>query len=352
MMLSDQIFKAKILIIDDQKLHAFFLEKVLKTEGYQIIRCLTEPKQSLDVFWEYHPDIILLNLSIPHVDAFSIIETFGTEKKVDYLPILTYSEDSNPEVRMRALKSGATDFLLKPYESIEVLMRIHNMIESRILHIQVKDQNKLLESKVKERTQELNDTRLDIIRRLAQAAECRDDDTGLHIYRMSQYCEKMARKLGWNEQQCELMLNASPLHDIGKIGIPDSILLKPNKLTTEEFEVMKTHTTIGAKLLSGSSSAIMQMAETIALTHHEKWDGTGYPHQLKGREIPMVGQICSICDVFDALTSKRPYKRAWTTEESLAEIENQKDKQFNTELVEVFKKIVPELNNIKVKYTD
>jgi len=167
----------------------------------------------------------------------------------------------------------------------------------------VEEHNRNLEGKVLDRTHQLRESQLDIIRRLAQAAEFRDNDTGLHIIRMSQYCAKFSEILGLSREESELILNAAPLHDVGKIGIPDSILLKPGKLTPEEFEIMKTHTTIGGKLLSKGKSPVMKMAREIALTHHEKWDGTGYPNQLKGEDIPLVGQICSVCDVFDALTS-------------------------------------------------
>ena len=352
MISKDQILSAKILIIDDQKLHTFFLEKILKKEGYSNIECVTDPKRALETYRRYQPDLIVLDLIMPKIDSFAIMETCQKERSIDYLPVLALSEDKNPELRIRALQTGATDFLNKPYESIEILMRIRNLIETRRLHMQVMDQNKILEIKVQERTKELNDTRLEVIRRLAQAAECRDEDTGLHIIRMSKYCEKLARGLKLDDQKCDLILNASPLHDIGKIGIPDSILLKPGKLTPEEFEVMKTHTTIGARLLSGSNSLFMQLAETIALTHHEKWDGTGYPRKIKGDDIPLVGQICSICDVFDALTSKRPYKKAWTTKEAIDEIFRQEGKHFNPLLVKCFMVVLPEIEKIKSQYDD
>ena len=348
----EQITKAKILVIDDQKLHTFFLEKILKKEGYEHIECIMDSRKIIDTWNQFHPDLVLLDLVMPQIDGFQILEAFAKEREFNYVPVLALSEDKNPEIRLRALQAGATDFLTKPFESVEILTRIRNLIFARTLHLQVVNQNRILEAKVKERTKELNDTQLDIIRRLANAAECRDDDTGQHIIRMSQYCEKLAKALGLSDKQCELILYASPLHDIGKIGIPDSILLKPGKLTPQEYEVMKTHTTIGAKLLSGSSSAVMQMAEVIALTHHEKWDGTGYPRQLKGKNIPLVGQICSICDVFDALTSKRPYKTAWTVADAMTEIVKEQGKQFDSELVKMFKEILPSIEKTKRQNTD
>ncbi|MFA5087511.1 MAG: HD domain-containing phosphohydrolase [Candidatus Omnitrophota bacterium] len=348
----EEILKSKILIIDDQKLQTHFLVKLFEQEGYHSVECVTDPQKAIETCHHFQPDAIVLNLIMRQVDGFQVMNSLEEYRKDNYLPVLCLSEDKNPDIRQRALQSGATDFLTKPYESIEILMRIHNMVITRILHLQVKNQNKMLESRVHERTKELNETRLDIIRRLAHAAECRDDDTGKHIIRMSQYCEKLARALGLSDEQCELILNASPLHDIGKIGIPDSILRKPGKLSAEEYEFMKQHTTIGAKLLAGSNSGIMKMAEIIALTHQEKWDGTGYPQGLKGDKIPLVGQICSVCDVFDALTSKRPYKEAWSNPDALAEIEKGSGKHFNPKLVETFKRIFPEIEKIKEQHAD
>jgi len=310
MISTDQVHNVKILIVDDQKLQALFLEKVFKSEGYKNVSCEINPVQAVATCRTYQPDIILLNLIMSRLDGFPIMKALNAERSENFLPIIALSEDKNPEIRTKALESGASDFIIKPFESIEVLQRVYNLIVTRLLHIQVRDHNKILEERVRERTKELHDTRLDIIRRLAHAAECRDDDTGTHIIRMSRYCERLSQEMGLSAGDCELVLNASPLHDIGKIGIPDSILLKPGKLTAEEFDFMKTHTTIGAKLLSGSSSKMMQMAEMIALTHQEKWDGSGYPQGLKGEEIPLIGHICCICDVFDALTSVRPYKKA------------------------------------------
>jgi putative two-component system response regulator len=267
-----------------------------------------------------------------------------------YLPILAVSADKSTDIRLRALQSGATDFLDKPFENVEIIIKIRNMIELRILHNQIAIQNKLLEFKVNERTKELRYTQYDIIRRLAQAAEFRDGDTGIHIIRMSQYAKKLGEALGLNEEECDLLHHASPLHDVGKIGIPDSILLKPGKLTADEFEIMKTHTTIGAKILAGSDSPVMKLAEVIALTHHERWDGKGYPYGIKADEIPFTGQICSVCDVFDALTSARPYKKAWSTQEAVDEIKCMRNDNFNPKIVDAFLDILPKIENIQMKY--
>lgn len=220
------------------------------------------------------------------------------------------------------------------------------------LYQTIRLQNAMLEVKVQERTKELHDAHLELVQRLGRAAEYRDNETGFHIIRMGQYSALLGRAAGMTEAECEMLLHASPMHDIGKIGIPDRILLKPGKLDPEEWEIMKTHTLIGSELLSGSSSPLMQMAAIIAETHHEKWDGSGYPHGLKGEEIPLVGRICALCDVFDALTTERPYKKAWSVADAVAEIERGSGTHFDPRLVELFKQMLPEILAVKDRYAD
>jgi len=348
----EEIFQAKILVVDDQKLHALYLEKVLAQSGHKQIRCVSDPLKVHAVCLEFKPDLIVLDLIMPQLDGFQIIEQLSDFRKDHYLPILAVSEEKSSAFRIKALQAGATDFISQPYENIEIVSRIRNMVMMRILNLQVENQNKLLESKVQERTQELRATQLDIIRRLARAAEFRDTDTGDHIIRMSHYCARFGQTLGMDAQEVDLLFHASPLHDVGKIGIPDSILLKKGPLTPEEFEIMKTHTTIGAQMLAGSDSPVMKMAETIAWTHQEKWDGSGYPRHLKGHDIPLVGQICCICDVFDALTSERPYKKAWPVDKAIAEIINGRDRHFQPRLVDRFVEIRMEIEKIKNQHAD
>ena len=212
---------------------------------------------------------------------------------------------------------------------------------------EVVQHNKVLDEKVQERTAQLRETQLEVIRRLGQAAEFRDDDTGLHITRMSRYCARLAHAAGLSVKDCELLLNAAPMHDIGKIGIPDSILLKPGKLEEDEFEVMKTHTTMGAELLSGSSSEVMQLAKVIALEHHERWDGRGYPNGKTAEDIEFVARITSICDVYDALTSERPYKKAWTSEDAMNLIQENAGSQFDPNLAELFLSLADDINAMR-----
>jgi putative two-component system response regulator len=226
------------------------------------------------------------------------------------------------------------------------------MLEIRLLHNRLREYNLELEKKVQERTHELEETRMEVIVRLGRAAEYRDNETGMHIVRMSYYSEALGEMVGLDNRECRLLRAASPMHDLGKIGVPDSILLKPGKLDEHEWETMKMHPAIGASVLAGSNHEVMLMAETIAFTHHEKWDGSGYPRGLQGNAIPLVGQIVAVCDVFDALTTERPYKNAWSIEDAVNHIKEQSGKHFNPDLVEKFLQILPEILEIKNQYAE
>ena len=217
-------------------------------------------------------------------------------------------------------------------------------VSERRERTRVAEHNDLLAERVRERTAELRDTQLEVVRRLGQAVESRDGDTGEHIERISRLCQQLASAIGLPEDEAELIGHASTMHDVGKIGIPDSVLLKPTQLDPDEWELMRSHTTIGAEVLAGSSSPLLQMAESIALTHHERWDGAGYPAGLRGDAIPLAARICAVCDVFDALLSERLYKRGWTMEEAIAELTAQSGRHFDPMLVDVFVAMVPELD--------
>jgi putative two-component system response regulator len=244
--------------------------------------------------------------------------------------------DATEESKQRALSSGARDFLTKPFSQPELLLRVRNLLEVQSLHDRLREQNANLEQKIVERTRDLEHARLEILFRLALAAEYRDDHTQEHARRIGRTCALLARCLGLDQAEVDLIGQAAPLHDIGKIGIPDDVLLKPGKLTDSEFAAIKTHTTIGAEILAGSESPLLNLAEEIALTHHERWDGTGYPQQLAGEAIPPAGRIAAIADVFDALTHDRPYKQAWPTELAINEVIGQRGKQFDPQVVDAF----------------
>jgi len=345
-MISDEkIFAAKILAIDDNILNIQILKKILTNAGFINITTTTDSTQALALYKEIQPDLILLDLVMPKMDGFAVMLQLSLLNPDDYLPILILTAEEET-IRFKALQSGAKDFLHKPYEHLDVLLKSRNIIEVRLLYNQIKNHNASLEHQVEERIKEIKDTRLDVIQRLAIAAELRDKGTGMHIYRMSRYCKILGLAIGFTKEQGELLLTTAPLHDIGKIAVPDAILLKPSSLEPHEFEVIKTHTTLGAKMLSGSDSVFLKMAETIALSHHEKWDGRGYPNAIRGEDIPLVGRICAIADVFDALSSERPYKRAWTFEETMAEILRLKGTHFDPKLVEAFADVAKDVKEI------
>jgi putative two-component system response regulator len=352
MLTQEQLLNAKILIVDDQQSNVLLLEKMLRASGYTAIQSTTDSREVSRLYEEFQPDLILLDLNMPYVNGFQVMSQLKLIERDTYLPILVLTADTSRSIRLRALESGAKDFLTKPFDSIEVLTRIHNMLEVRLLQNEIRDQNKILEEKVQERTKELRETRLEIIHRLGLAAEYRDDDTGFHTIRMSRYCSQLASAYGLDKTTCQMILTASPMHDIGKIGIPDRVLLKPGKLDSEEWEIIKTHSDIGARILSGSQSELLQMAETIALTHHEKWDGSGYPRGLKGEQIPLVGRISAVCDVFDALTSERPYKKAWSIDEAVVEIERCRSKHFDPRLIDIFIHILPDILEIRKQFIE
>ena len=341
----EEIIKnAHVLIVDDQDANVLFLEAILRKAGYTNFRSTTDAREVLPLFQQQRPDLILLDLMMPHHNGFEIMEQLNPLTPEDsYLPILVLTADVSPETRRRALASGANDFLVKPFDPREAVLRIHNLLSVWFLHLLPQQQNQILEQKVRERTHELEESQLEILERLAQAAEFRDDDTGQHTRRVGEMAALLAQKLELNDEHIEIMRRAAPLHDVGKIGISDTILLKPAKLTPEEFAIIKTHTTIGARLLSGGRSDFVRLAETIALCHHERWDGNGYPQGLAGENIPIEGRIVAITDVFDALTHERPYKKAWTIEDARTEILSQSAKQFDPRVVEAFCQICDQI---------
>jgi putative two-component system response regulator len=328
---------AGILVVDDKAVNIRLLEGILGRAGYTRLASTTDPREVLSIFMSLQPDLVLLDLTMPYLNGFEVMEQLKPLiPSGDYLPILVLTADVTGEVKRRALSAGAKDFLTKPFDTIEVLLRIENLLKTRLLYLQLREQNQALDERVRERTLSLEKAQIEILARLAEAAEYHDDETGKHTQRVGQISGMIAHVLGLPAAEVELIRQAAPLHDVGKIGIPDSILLKRGKLTAEEFEVMKKHTTIGAKMLANGHSDLIQMAECIALMHHERWDGTGYPGKLRGEDIPLVGRIVTVADVFDALTHERPYKTAWPVEEALAEIERQRGQQFDPRVAEAF----------------
>lgn len=351
-MLEDKKIKeAKVLIVDDQPANVTLIEKMLEIDGYINVISTTDPCQVESLYLEQNSDLVLLDLNMPVMDGYQVLAKIR-EVDPDYPPIIVLTAQSDRESRIKALDLGARDFLAKPFDRVELMTRIRNMLEVRILSKAMKHQNEILDGMVKERTQELNDTRLEVIRRLGRAAEYRDDMTGFHIIRMSRYAQLLGRAAGMTDEEAEMLLNASPMHDIGKIGIPDNVLMKPGKLDPDEWKIMQTHVAIGVEILSGSAFELMNMAADIAQNHHEKWDGSGYPRGLSGDDIPLTGRVVALADVFDALTTERPYKKAWPIEEAVDYIKSQRGLHFDPNLVEKFIEILPEMLKIRDYYIE
>lgn len=331
--------KARILIIDDEAPNVEVLRRLLERSGFTRIQTTCDPREAAKLYVEFRPDLILLDLHMPHLDGLAVMDVLNDIAESTYLPILILTGDVSPEARRDALARGAKDFVHKPFSSDEVLLRIGTLLETRFLYLQIQSQNQMLEAKVRERTRELEGAQFEIIERLAKAAEFRDDNTGQHTERVGQMAALIAKQIGLPDGQVSLIRRAAPLHDVGKIGIPDTILLKLGKLTPDEFALVKTHTTIGARILSGSRFPILRLAEEIAFSHHERWDGDGYAG-IPRESIPLAGRIVAIADVFDALTQRRPYKEAWPIEQAIDEIEQQRGQQFDPALVEAFLRII------------
>jgi putative two-component system response regulator len=337
----DDLIRSKILIVDDEPVNVLLLERVLEESGYGNIFSMTDSTQVLALYKKLQPDLILLDLLMPRLDGFAVMKQLGeTTDPGDYMPILVLTADITNETKQRALSSGAMDFLVKPFDVSEVLLRIKNLLHTRLLHLRIREYNEQLEQKVRERTRELAESKVEILERLAIAGEYRDQDTGAHTRRVGNVAAAIAEATGIEPWKVELIRRAATLHDIGKIGIPDLILLKPGKLDVAEFEVMKSHTRIGAKILSGSRDALLRMAECIAMTHHEWWDGSGYPSGLSGIEIPIEGRVVALADALDALTHERPYKLAWPLEAALVKIQEQSGKQFDPTLVDILLRLL------------
>ena len=350
--LPDEFRTASVVVVDDKEANVALLSKILRSAGYENVIGFTDPREVAPHYENNRVDIVLLDIRMPHMDGFEVLAALKQIAQDDYLPVLVLTAQTDIETRHRALAEGAKDFLNKPFERSEALNRIYNILDVRLMHSKIRDQNLQLERRVQERTRAVEETRLDVIRRLGRAAEYKDNETGFHVIRMSKYCERLALAAGVSPDEASMLLTASPMHDVGKIGIPDAVLLKPGKLEGEEWEIMKSHATIGGEILSGGDSELMEMARVVALTHHENFDGSGYPLGLAGEEIPLMGRITAICDVFDALLSERPYKKAWPLDKTINMIREEAGSKFDPDLVDTFLGIIDEIQEIRALWTE
>ncbi len=335
--LGDNLLEARILVIDDEAENVRLVERFLEWAGYVNVKGLTDSSVALASIRDFSPDIVLLDLHMPKPDGFEILAMLDDDASLDrFLPVLVFTADGTPEAKKRALKAGASDFLTKPGDASEILLRVRNFLQARRMHVELQRHNADLEERVRARTVEVSLARREALETLARAAEFRDDDTGQHTKRVGELSAAIANELGEPQEFIEALRLAAPLHDVGKIAIPDTILLKPGKLDDLQLETMRRHTVVGAQVFSGIKSPLMRLAMEIALNHHERWDGAGYPNGLSGEAIPLAARIVTVADVYDALVHERPYKRAWTHEDTLVELEAQKGKQFDPRIVDGF----------------
>ena len=341
-----------VLIVDDSDINLTLIKALVLKLGDCMPVLYNNPLRALDWCREHVPDLVIVDYMMPDMDGLNFISAFRALHGRTEIPILMVTASDQKEVRYEALLGGANDFLTKPIDRVEFSARVRNMLSLRIGQRFLADRAAHLAALVDEQTMEIREREKELIFRMSRAAEFRDPETGAHIQRMAYYSQIIAKGLGLDQKTQKLILQAAPMHDVGKIGIPDYILLKPGKLTYEEFEVMKGHAKLGHELLKGSNSEIVQAAADIAISHHEKYDGTGYPHGLVGTKIPLFGRIVAVADVFDALTSERPYKKAWSLDDACRFLEDGRGLHFDPMCVEAFLACWDEALAIRQRFKD
>ncbi len=366
--------QAIIMVIDDEPINIKVVQKYLKIAGYENFIAISDPTKALDTITKEHPDIVLLDIMMPEVDGLQILQEIRNDEQLKYTPVVILTASSDQPTKQKALELGATDFLAKPIDPADLIPRLRNAILIKAHNDRTRAYAETLEQEVRRRTEELTQSRLEVIHCLGRAAEYRDNETGQHVIRVGRYVGIIARAMGLDNGMVELLEHASPLHDVGKIGIPDAILLKPGKLSPEEFEVMQkhcqlgrkvfhrlsddehreylTHAELGIKMIGITSSPVLEMAGGIALSHHEKWDGTGYPLALAGEDIPLGGRITAVADVFDALSSKRPYKPAFPRQKCFAIMEEGRGKHFDPRVLDAFFSRADEIIKTQIDHAD
>jgi putative two-component system response regulator len=345
--------KSTILVVDDDDQVRSMMQALLGSLGYRT-QIAEDGAEALEMVAASPPDLILMDATMPRMGGLEAVRRLKESEATRIIPIIMVTGLHDLEMKVRALEAGVDDFFPKPCERVELRARIASLLKVKASHDQSRRYQKDLEAEVEKRTRQLEDAlrrqrtlSLEAIYRLSRVGEFRDEDTGAHLRRMSRYSAVVARCMGLAKRTIEAILYASPMHDVGKIGIPDQILLKPGKLEPHEMQIMRLHTTIGAQMLQGSAVDFLKLGEIIALTHHEKWDGTGYPRGLAGAKIPLAGCITAIADVFDALTTRRPYKEPFTVEKAFAIVREGREKHFHPEVVDAFFSITDEILRIR-----
>ncbi len=372
--LKDQTLHANLMIVDDEPYNIMVVQKFLQHAGYQRFATTTDSTKAISLMQQNPPDVVLLDIMMPEVSGLDLLRIMKATPQLATIPVIVLTASADASVKTEALQLGANDFLSKPVEPGELVLRVRNVLTLKLHFDMVANYSINLERQVQERTRELAESRRQVIYCLARAAEFRDNDTGRHVIRVGKYAGVIAREMGFNDAQVEALEMAAQLHDVGKIGIPDAILHKPGKLDPEEFDFMqkhtgfgkqiiecmatdewsrlKEHTKIGSKLLDPKASPVMSMACRIALTHHEWWNGAGYPLGLAGEDIPVEGRITAVADVFDALSSKRPYKKPIPREQCFQMLEEKRGQHFDPTVLDAFFRRAGEITEIQIRYAD
>ncbi|HKK91278.1 MAG TPA: HD domain-containing phosphohydrolase [Desulfobacteraceae bacterium] len=348
---------ARVLVVDDEANNRLILTSILKKLGHEGIPA-ENARAALDLL-DRSIDLVLADIMMPEIDGFEMVRMIRQNPETVDLPIIMVTTLSEKKDRLKAVECGANDYINKPIDLVELKIRVASMLRQKAQQDEIKAFQMDLHHMVEQKTsqlqhalKELDKAHLEAILHLSAAAEYKDDDTASHILRMSGFAALIARHMGLKESLVECIRISSPMHDVGKIGIPDDILLKPGKLTSEEWEIMKTHARIGGQILRAGDSDYMVMGTTIAMTHHEKWNGSGYPNHLSGEDIPLVGRICAVADVFDALTSERPYKEAFSVEKSIDIMNQGRGSHFDPAVLDIFLKNLDEVIRIKDRHQD
>lgn len=341
-----------VVVIDDAQVNLTLMSALLAKLPDVSATCFLSPSEALHHCLHEDPDLVIVDYMMPDMDGIEFIRRFRAHPARSQTPLLMITADHEREVRYRALEAGANDFLTKPVDRVEMSSRVRNMLSLRRGQVALANHARTLAEEVRRATAEIFERERETLNKLARAAEFRDPETGAHILRMAHFSALIAREMGLPPELQESLLIAAPMHDVGKLGTPDHILLKPGRLTEEEFEIMKRHATIGHEILKDSASPYMQLAATIALTHHEKYDGSGYPAGLAGDAIPLVGRIVAVADVFDALTSERPYKRAWDLDRARTFLIEGRGSHFDPQCVDAMLACWDEVLGIRQRFRD
>jgi len=342
----------QILVVDDSTAVVDLLERVLHHAHFAQVESFSNPVDALTWLQGNLPHVILLDIEMPEMNGLTFLRHVRARAETEMVPVIIMTSIHQREVKLEALAAGATDFVNKPFDQLELVARVRNLSRLSTYQDMLRSSSDHLSELVSEYSKSLDESRREIIARLVRAAEFRDNETGLHVVRMSQYAMLTAREIGLDDAGVATILQASPMHDVGKIAIPDRVLLKPGKLDAEEWRIMQSHTVHGARILEGHSSPLMQAAAEIALCHHEWWNGNGYPNGLEGEEIPLNARIVAVADIYDALTSERPYKEAWGRERALAEIRRLAGTHLDAQVVDAFFRCQDHVQQVHDQYQD